>query len=108
MSICQLKLVKHFYMCMNKTVTHGHRQSGFFVSLFVCSFFLSFFLYKYGFDHVWENQGVGNKETFLKMLEDRFLASYEHEWFQTIERSERCILYSALKSKLTMSTYVQD
>ena len=27
---------------------------------------LCFLLYKYGFNHVWENQGVGDEKTFLK------------------------------------------
>ena len=35
-----------------------------------------YLLYKYGFDEVWVNQGVGDEKMFLRALKDRLLIAY--------------------------------
>ena len=46
-----------------------------------------FQLYKYGFNHVWENQGVGDEKTFLKEFKNRLITEYKQEWSDSIATS---------------------
>ena len=46
-----------------------------------------FLLYKYGFNHVWENQGVGDEKTFLKEFKNRLITEYKQEWSDSIATS---------------------
>jgi hypothetical protein len=65
-------------------------------------------LYKYGFDNVWENQGVGDEKMFLKEFKERLLTSYKQEWSTKLRTSDRFLFYSTFKSTLSMSSYLID
>ena len=67
-----------------------------------------FLLYKYGFNHVWENQGVGDEKTFLKEFKNRLITEYKQEWSDSIATSERYLMYNTFKSSLTMSPFLHD
>ena len=67
-----------------------------------------FLLYKYGFNHVWENQGVGDEKTFLKEFKNRLITEYKQEWSDSIAASERYLMYNTFKSSLTMSPFLHD
>ena len=67
-----------------------------------------FLLYKYGFNHVWENQGVGDEKTFLKEFKNRLITEYKPEWSDSIATNERYLMYNTFKSSLTMSLFLQD
>ena len=41
-------------------------------------------LYKYDFDDVWVNQGVGDEKAFLKEFKERVLSLYRQEWDNSI------------------------
>ena len=65
-------------------------------------------LYKYGFNHVWENQGVGDEKTFLKEFKNRLITEYKQEWSDSIATNERYLMYNTFKSSLTMSSFLHD
>ena len=67
-----------------------------------------FQLYKYGFNHVWENQGVGDEKTFLKEFKNRLITEYKQEWFYSLATNERYLMYNMFKSSLTMSPFLHD
>ena len=67
-----------------------------------------FLLYKYGFNHVWENQGVGNEKTFLKEFKNRLITKYKQEWPDSVATNKRCLMYNTFKSCLTMAPFLHD
>ena len=64
-----------------------------------------FLLYKYGFNHVWENQGVGDEKTFLKEFKNRLITEYKQELSDSIATNGRYLMYNTFKSSLTMSSF---
>ena len=64
-----------------------------------------FLLYKYGFSHVWENQGVRDEKTFLKEFKNRLITENKKEWSDSITTNERYLMYNTFKSSLTMSPF---
>ena len=67
-----------------------------------------FLLYKYGFNHVWENQGVRDEKTFLKEFKNRLITKNKKEWSDSITTNERYLMYNTFKSSLTMSPFLHD
>ncbi|XP_070193997.1 uncharacterized protein, partial [Littorina saxatilis] len=65
-------------------------------------------LYKYGFDQVWIQQGVGNENAFLTEFKNRLVTLYKQEWIETVHSKERFLFYSTFKSALSMSSYLND
>ena len=65
-------------------------------------------LYRYGFDKVWENQGVGDEFFFLKEFKDRLLTLYKQEWVTSLRTNDRFSFYSTFKSNLSLSPYLND
>ena len=64
-------------------------------------------LYRYGFDEVWKNQGVGDEFFFLKGFKDRQLTLYKQEWATNLRTNDR-FSYSTFKSNLSLSPYLND
>ena len=65
-------------------------------------------LYRYGFDKVWENQGVGDENFFLKEFKDRLLTLYKQEWATSLRTNDRFSFYSTFKPNLSLSPYLND
>lgn len=65
-------------------------------------------LYMYGFDEVWENQGVGDERAFLTAFKETLISSYKQTWLENVQGSERFSLYRTFKSTLTLSNYLSD
>jgi hypothetical protein len=54
-------------------------------------------LYKYGFQHVWDQQGVGNEAVFLREFVNRVSQSYMEEWEFDMSQSSKLSLLRSLK-----------
>ena len=67
----------------------------------VCSF-----LYKHGFQEVWENQGVGNEREFVKLLRSRLIVGFQEQWSCLLSDSERFSLFRTFKSSISLSPYL--
>jgi hypothetical protein len=65
-----------------------------------------FLLYKFGFDDAWQNQGVGNEKMFIGLFKERLILHFGMEWRQKIEFSDRYKLFSSIKQRFGMSTYL--
>ena len=55
-------------------------------------------LYTFGFGIVWENQGVGNVDVFLKVFKQRMIDCFQQEWHYDITTKTRFAFYSSFKS----------
>jgi len=62
----------------------------------------------YGFDEVWENQGVGDERVFLRVFKEKLISSYKQTWLENVQGSERFSLYRTFKSTLSLSNYLID
>ena len=62
-----------------------------------------FFLHEHGFQNVWENQGVGDENLFLKTLKDRLIDAFILDWTMKMRSKERYTFYSSLKSSFKIS-----
>ena len=67
---------------------------------------ICFFLYKYGFQEVWENQGVGNERNFLKELRNRLILGFKEQWSVLLSESERFSCFRTFKSSIYLSPYL--
>ena len=67
-----------------------------------------FLLHKYGFQEVWENQGVGDVKGFLKALRCKLINEYIGQWQSHLDDSERFSLYRTFKSDHTLAKYLLD
>ena len=65
-------------------------------------------LYRYGFDHVWDNHGVGDKKVFLALFRERLIANFHIEWNHRINNSKRYTFYASLKSSCSVSVYLSE
>ena len=67
-----------------------------------------FFLYKYGFDDVWLNQGVGNERVFISFLKERLISSFKNEWKSRLTNTNApsLSLYRLLKAEIQLSAYL--
>lgn len=54
-------------------------------------------LIKYGFENVWNSQGVENEKEFLKECRDRMILEYQREWVCKIGASDRYQFYRSFK-----------
>ena len=64
-----------------------------------------FTLYKYGFGHVWENQGVENVSHFLRAFKQRLIYCFLQDWNSSIMSSDRYAFYSSVK-QLQLTPYL--
>ena len=55
-------------------------------------------LYRYGFGHVWENQGVADIKRFLSAFKQRLIDCYLQDWHGNIGSKERYSFYSSFTS----------
>ena len=67
-----------------------------------------FVLYRYGFDEVWENQGVGDEKLFLKEFKDWLLTLYKQKMVTSLRTNDHFSFYSTFKSNLSLSPYLND
>ena len=65
-----------------------------------------FTLYKYGFGHVWENQGVQDVTKFLNEFKQRLIDCFVQGWHSEITSNDRYMFYSSLKEIPTHSPYL--
>lgn len=65
-------------------------------------------LYRFDFDGVRENQGIGDDKMFLKELKERLLALYKQKWATSLRTNDRFFFYSTFKSTLSLSFYLND
>ena len=65
-----------------------------------------FTLYKYGFGHVWENQGVQDVTKFLNEFKQRLIDCFVQGWHSEITSNDRYMFYSSLKEIPTLSPYL--
>ena len=63
-------------------------------------------LYRYGFDEVWENQGVGDEKLFLKEFKDWLLTLYKQKRVTSLRTNDHFSFYSTFKSNLSLSPYL--
>ena len=70
-----------------------------------------FTLYKYGFGHVWENQGVENVSHFLRAFKQRLIDCFLQGWNNRnnatiIMSSDRHVFYSSFKQLHELIPYL--
>jgi hypothetical protein len=65
-----------------------------------------FTLYRYGFGHVWENQGVSNVSHFLLVFKQRLVDCYLQDWNSNIMSKDRYVFYSTFKQCHQIPEYV--
>ena len=65
-----------------------------------------FLLYRYGFGHVWQNQGVGNINQFLSIFKARLKDCYQQEWHFELQSRSRFSFYNTFKSTLSLTPYL--
>ena len=66
-------------------------------------------MYRYGFDEVWKNQGVGDeKKKDFKEFRDKQLTLYKQEWATNLRTNDRFSFYNTFKSNLPLSPYLKD
>ena len=65
-----------------------------------------FTLYKYGFGHVWENQGVENVSHFLRAFKQRLVDCFLQDWNSSIMSSDRYAFYSSFKQLHELTPYL--
>jgi hypothetical protein len=65
-------------------------------------------LYRYGFGHVWENQGVANSKLFLRVFKQRLIDCYLQDWNSDITSKDRFSFYSTFKSVHTIPSHIFD
>jgi hypothetical protein len=63
-------------------------------------------LSRYGFQIVWENQGVGCNTSFLKCFKQRLIDCRWQEWNAHINNSDRFALYRTFKLQNTIEPYL--
>ena len=64
------------------------------------------FLSRYGFAHVWNEQGVANYRLFMLEFKKRLLDCGLQEWHESINSSSKLDAYSCFKSDLVCEKYV--
>ena len=70
---------------------------------------VSYVMYRYGFDEVWKNQGVGDeKKKDFKEFRDKQLTLYKQEWATNLRTNDRFSFYNTFKSNLPLSPYLKD
>ena len=84
-----------------KMLKHMHEQNRQTWASSVC-----YLLYKYGFDEVWLNHGVGDEKAFLKTFKEHLIANYKQEWRNDIETKERFQFYRSFKTEFCLSNYL--
>ncbi len=65
-----------------------------------------FTLYRYGYGHVWENQGVCDIRAFLCELKQRLIDCYLQGWNSDINSKDRCAFFSSFKQTHGLSQYL--
>ena len=65
-----------------------------------------FTLYKYGFGHVRENQGVENVSHFLRAFKQRLVDCFLQDWNSSITSSDRYVFYSSFKQTHELTPYL--
>ena len=63
-------------------------------------------LCRYGFNHVWAQQGVGNEELFLNIFKLRVSENCRSEWVNNIKNSSKLATYSLFKYDLLCEGYL--
>jgi hypothetical protein len=59
---------------------------------------ICFTLYRYGFGHVWENQGVENVRGFSNAFKQRLIDCFQQDWHNDLTTKDRYAFYSSFKS----------
>ena len=62
--------------------------------------------FKYGFGHVWENQGVENVSHFLRAFKQRLIDCFLHDWNSSIMSSDQYAFYSSFKQLHELTPYL--
>ena len=65
-----------------------------------------FTLYKYGFGHVWENQGVESVSHFLRAFKQKLIDCFLQDWNSSIMSSDRYASYSSFKQLNVLTPYL--
>ena len=65
-----------------------------------------FTLYRYGFGHVWEHQGVENVSHFLRVFKQRLIDCHLQDWNSSIMSSDRYAFYSTFKQLHELPPYL--
>ena len=68
---------------------------------------ISYLLYRHGFDEVWENQGVGDENMFMRVFKDRLVNVYKQSWQGEMNNKERYSFYRTFKAELILSPCLQ-
>ena len=85
-----------------KMLIHLHERNKNTWASAICSF-----LYKHGFQEVWENQGVANERCFLQTLRSVLILNFKAEWLSDTADKERFHFYRTFKNELILSSYLQ-
>jgi len=65
-------------------------------------------LSKYGYQHVWDAQGVENFSVFLREFSDTVADTYVTEWEQTLAESSKLVLFRQLKLGFVREDYLYN
>ena len=63
-------------------------------------------LYRYGFGHVWEAQGVGHLNMFITILRQRLIDCFEQDWHAGLESHSFFDVYSSFKQTISISCHL--
>ena len=63
-------------------------------------------LCKFGFNHVWAQQGAGNEELFLNVFKLRVTEHYKSAWSTSVRNSSKLAIYSTFKDDLVCEKYL--
>ena len=65
-------------------------------------------LYRYGFGHVWLNQGVGDPIRFIKEFYQRICDCATQEWNTQKSKYSKLALYNEVKTELGYESYLSN
>ena len=62
-------------------------------------------LFELGFGFVWDQQGVGNENWFLKFFKQRCIDIFQQEWFSSVSSSRMFQQYNTFKLSFEIEKY---
>jgi hypothetical protein len=69
---------------------------------------IQYCLYKFGFQEVWLNRGVGNEKAFLQLFRERQIDAFKRQWKFELETKERFKFYSGIKADFSLSLFLAN
>lgn len=62
-------------------------------------------LYRFGFGFIWENQGVQDSASFIRLFKQRLIDCHSQNWHEHINESTRFTVYRTYKMSIYLESY---